>query len=323
MLAIVISVILASTTGDVQSPSFPAGLGAALAKTRSFAAGQGEALWPGYGTTPFGFLLVTKEAETLLCQPTAPSGFTSLPIEPATGCKRWSRPASGLPSALLAAMPVFGPPSTIVMGTPLETGRSQAEWTRTILHEHFHQYQSGLPNYYNRALALGLAPPGDTGMWMLKYPFPYADPAVGTAYAEASIALADALDARGKPGFLPAFDRYLSARQRFAQSVSAKDWSYIEFQLWQEGVARWTELTLGAEFPDPTVRAAADDLLHVTLAKLRNPDLKAQGRELAYPYGAGEAMLMSSCGPAWRHLYPTVLATKPLLNLARSQCKPQ
>ena len=54
-------------------------------------------------------------------------------------------------------MPAFGPPSTVVVGTPSATKRSAAAWRATLIHEHFHQYQSALPRYYDRVNALGLS----------------------------------------------------------------------------------------------------------------------------------------------------------------------
>jgi hypothetical protein len=302
------------------APTIAAELSSVLQPIRAFAAGPGDALWRGYGSAPFGFLLVAEDKETLLCQPGTPSGFTAEGIEPLTGCARWTRPRSGLPANLLAAMPILGPPSTIVMGTSGATGEGRPAWLRTVLHEHFHQWQSALPDYYNRVEALDLSGGDRTGMWMLNYPFPYQSAAPAAAYAKASIALADVLDRRGSSSFLVAFDHYLAARERLAKSVSPRDWRYLEFQLWQEGTARWTEIQLGKIYPDAQVQQASLALERSTLAQLRSPDLSSQGRELAYSFGAGEAALMSACGPAWRAAYPSVMSHGPLLRIARAAC---
>lgn len=295
-------------------------LGPVLAQARAFTAASGDVVWPGFGSAPFGFLLIGADKETLLCQPGTPEGFTAEGVEPVTGCKRWSRARTDLPAAVLAAFPVVGPPSTIVMGTPESTGRSRASWLRTILHEHFHQWQTDQPNYYDRVEKLDLRGTDKTGMWMLNFPFPYEREAVGTAYAAASRALAEAVALRGKPGFLAAFDRYLAERRRFAASVSPREWRYIDFQLWQEGVARWSEIQLGKIYPDAAVRASALALERDVIEQLGKPDLKEQKRELAYPLGAGEAMLMSACGPHWRESYFSVLGNGDLLARARRAC---
>ena len=291
-----------------------------LEQARSFSKHGGEIVWPGYGSAPFGFLLIEGERETLLCHPVAPQGFEAEGTDAATGCTRWGRARSGLPAGLLAAMPVLGPPATIVMGTPEGTGRTQPAWLRTILHEHFHQWQMALPDYFERVDALGLKGGDQTGMWMLSFPFPYDDARAGADYAAASAALADALALRGKAGFLPSFDRYIAARRRFAAAVSERDWRYFELQLWQEGTARWTEIQLGKAYPDRAVQMESLALERRTLEQLGKPELRTQKREAAYPLGAGEAMLMSACGPAWRQTYPSVLSHGALLSIARKAC---
>jgi hypothetical protein len=299
----------------------PTPLGARLAEVQRFSRSHGEKLWPGFGSAPFGFLLVEAGGETLLCQGKAPAGFAPAGKDEATGCDRFTRSRSGLPDRLLAAMPVFGPPSTIVMGTPQATGYAEPDWLRTILHEHFHQWQAALPNYYGRVNALDLKGGDETGMWMLNFPFPYADPKAGEAYASASRTLAAALESRGKRGFRSAFTRYLAARQAFETTVGPRNWRYLELQLWQEGVARWTEIELGRAYPDAAVRLSAFKLEALTLQQLRTPELKKQGRELAYPMGAGEAMLLHTCGSAWRTAYRQMLALGPLLKAARANCR--
>lgn len=306
-----------SSAGDVPAPV--TALGQTLAAVRTFARGPGDALWPGYGDAPFGFLIVASDREYLLCQPRQPAGFADAGTDAATGCAIGFRPRTPLPDSLLAAMPLFGPPATIVMGTPETTGLARGAWIRSILHEHFHQLQFSQPGYYARVGALDLAG-NDPASWQINYPFPYASATAGAAYSKASRALGAALDARGTPQFEAAFDAYLAARAAFAASVPARDWRYFDFQLWQEGVARWTEVRLGLEYPQADVREAARDLAQRTLQQLRAPDLAALKRTAVYPLGAGEAMLMDACGSNWRHGYFAATALTPVLTAARAAC---
>ncbi|HEX5259092.1 MAG TPA: hypothetical protein VFW35_09985 [Sphingomicrobium sp.] len=296
-------------------------VGRSIAAVRSFAKSAGDKLWHGYGSAPFEFLLVAGDQEELFCRAEAPKGFKAEGTDSASGCARYVRPRTGLPDKLLAALPVFGPPSTIVMGTPQSTGRSDADWTRTILHEHFHEWQDALPGFYARAANLGLAGSDNSGMWMLNYPFPYSDPAVVSAFNDASHALGVAVDARGKPGFRAAFDRYLAARAKLATAAGEKNWRYAEFELWKEGIARWTEIELGKRYPDAAVSKSAFELERKTRAWLDRPDLAGTGREFVYPFGASEAMLLEACNPAWRSQYPKELALGPLLDAARHNCR--
>ena len=319
MLVIFIAIALAGMQpAPAQAPREM--LGTSLAQVRSFARGPGAALWPGYGTAPFEFLLVEAKEETLLCRDTLPEGFTRAGHDREVDCGRFIRARTPLQDNLLAAMPLFGPPSTIVMGTPETTGRSPASWLRTILHEHFHQWQNALPDYYARTLALDLTGGDRTGMWMLNYPFPYDRPDVVEAQAAASLALVDAVFARGTADFKAKFEAYLAKRDAFRAAVSEKDWRYIELQLWQEGVSRWTEIQLGKSYPDEAVAKSAAALEQRTLEELRKPDLKRQGREIVYAYGAAEAMLLAACGPKWRERYPLVMDMGSLLAEARANC---
>lgn len=296
-------------------------VGRSIAEVRSFARTTGDKLWPGYGSSSFEFLLVAGDKEQLLCRKKVPDGFTAAGTDKASGCVRYERPRSGLPDKLLAAMPIFGPPSTIVMGTPESTGRSDADWTRTILHEHFHQWQDSFPNIFTRMRDLNLAGGDTTGMWMLNYAFPYSDPVVVAAFDRASRALAVAVDARGKPWFKRALTRYLAARSKLAAAAGPKNWRYAELELWKEGVARWTEIQLGKRYRDAAVRASAIDLERKSRAWLDQPDLPGAGREFVYPFGASEAMLLDACGPGWRRDYPKHLALGPLLKEASRRCR--
>lgn len=291
----------------------------AIAEVRAFATEAGDAIWPGYGTAPFGILLIEAEQETLACQ-AAPDGFKAQGRMPTTGCEHFTRAVGRLPASLLAAMPLFGPPSTIVVGTTDSTGLSPGAWKRTLLHEHFHQWQANLPGYYDRVAALDLAGGDQTGMWMLNFAFPYADPAAVAAHRRAFLALASALEARGRPQFGEAFRIYMEARSAFRAAVGEHAWRYAELQLWQEGVGRWTEIVLGLRYPDEDVRATAAELEQHTLAQLARPDLDEAKRQFAYAHGAGEAMLLEACNSKWREDYSRTLALGGLLEDAVSRC---
>lgn len=291
-----------------------------IADIQRFSAREGAQLWPGFDKAPFSFLLIEPDRERIFCRDPLPAGFTPVATDGALVCAAGQRQRSSFPAGMLAAMPLFGPPSTIVMGTPEGTGRNAADWTRTILHEHFHQWQDALPDIYPRLAALDLADGDETGMWMINFPFPYTDPSVALAHGRASRALAAAVRARGSAQFDKALTTYLAARRSFAAAAGQRNWRYAEMQLWKEGVARWTETVLGAKHPDPAVRASAAALEASGLAALDTPDLAKSGREFAYPFGAAEAMLLEECDPAWRQHYPSQLALGPMLEAASTRC---
>lgn len=311
---------LALAGGGTQASSQSLDLGNELQSLRSFAAEAGERDWVGYRHAPFELLLLEAEREVLLCRAAMPAGFSADGRDAATGCPRYVRPRGNFPAGLLAAMPIFGPPSTMVVGTPEATGQSLARWRSTILHEHFHQWQSSLPNYYARTAALDLAGADETGMWMLNFAFPYEAPAVSAAYARAAPALLAAVGARGRPDFGRRLRSYLAARRAFAATAGPRNWRYLELQLWQEGVARWAEIRQASRHPDAAVRADAAAHEAQMLERLRTTSLTKQKREIAYPLGMAEAMLLEACSPRWRLRYPDMLALGPLLDHAEERC---
>jgi hypothetical protein len=312
-LLLTLSAPVAATSLDELAPR--------LVAVRQFAGEEGEQLWPGYGLAPFGFLLLGEREEELLCHDSMPVGFVEREREPVTGCRRSARPSGPLPRNLLAAMPLFGPRSVIVMGTPASTGQTEAAWTRTILHEHFHQWQYSLPSYFSRTQALDLHGGDETGLWVLNYPFPYSSKKVDRAFREASERLSSALNLRGAPGYHRALRDYLLARRTLARSAGTRNWRYFELQLWQEGVARWTEIELGKRFDDQSVRETALALEARTLDDGASQSLAERRREVVYAFGAAEAMLLESCGSAWRAAYTKTLALGPLLEEAGRSCR--
>lgn len=310
--ALLIQAAVAAAPMDPDAP-------AAVAAARAVVAGPARDLWPDWDTAPFGVLIVQSDTETLFCHDGPAAGFAPGPDDPATGCSTLSRPRT-FPDNLRAAFPAVDGVSTVVIGFPAATGLTLPAWQATVLHEHFHQWQTSRPGYYQRVEALGLRGDDTTGMWMLNYPFPYAREQVSAGFAEASLALAAAVEARGGPGFAGAFTTYMQARDRLAALVDPGDWRYFEFQLWQEGVARWSEIEAAARSPDPAVRAAAADRRVATIEQMKAPDLAGRGRVALYAYGAGEAMLLEACDPAWRRAYSDLTSLKPLLDQARVAC---
>ena len=312
---------LPTTQPAALPPPPPDPVAVELAALRATAGTAGEALWPGFGSAPFGMLVIQRDQESLLCQPSVPPGFSFAGRDPATGCNRFVRPRTGLPAGLLAAIPIFGPPSTIVMGTRDATGLSPMRWRSTVFHEHFHQWQAELPGYYGRVAALDLAGGDETGMWMLSFPFPYDDAAIRAAYYNAAQALADALEARRTQGFPTRVAQYVEQRRALAAAAGERNWRYLEFQLWQEGVARWTEIALGRNSDDWATRMDAEAREQEVIGGLQHPDLERQRRLVVYELGAGEAMLLEACGTGWRSRYATLLALGPLVEEAAVACR--
>jgi hypothetical protein len=278
----------------------------------------GDDLWPGFSEAPRAVLLVTSKTEYLFYHPSPTPEFVPLGFDSITSSLVFAR-SRVFDKRLLATYPAVAGVPTVVIGEPRNTEASHStRWVATLLHEHFHQYQQSQPGYYEDALALGLAGDDSTGMWMLDYPFPYDSRRVGEAFASLCRLLVDAVGAIGRSSFRSKLDAYLEARSEFALMLGEKDYKYFSFQVWQEGIARYTEYELIRRasvaytpsvafmlLPDRISFAedASQTRSHV-LTELRRMSLKKARRTAFYHIGAAEGMLLDEVGPGWRGRYP-------------------
>lgn len=268
----------------------------------------GETIWPGFNEVPFTLLLITDSVEFLIHHPDPPEEFRSLGSDTLLNTEIFHRPRM-FPSHLLATFPAVTGQNTIVVGTPENTGKSSADWILTLLHEHFHQYQSAAPDHYQLVDSLDLSGGDLTGMWMLNYPFPYQDEKTGAAYSEFLDALVAALiDHDGS-----SLSNYRSTRDRFKAALDPKDYAYFSFQLWQEGIARYTEYKFAEFLKDRPLpqgislneRTYADVLgtLSSSATSIQQCDPGEQQRICFYEVGLAEGLLLDRVAPQWRERY--------------------
>ena len=306
-----------------EDPSPPPGIPEAdrvrLAEAYRLAAAIGDAIWPAWSGVPFATVLVAGQYEYFIRHPHPPSGAAPLGHDALLGSDVFVR-ARTFPPEFLATFPLEGT-STVVVGTVETTGtKSPSDWVVTLLHEHFHQLQDAQPGLFQRAAALGLSRGDTTGMWMLNFPFAYEAPRVRDAYAAAAAALREAVV---RDGDAASVRRYLAARAALRASLSEDDRKYMDFQLWKEGVARYTQLRVAewtAERYRPSAAFAAlpgyvgfdvvarslSDQIPKELSDLKLSEAK---RVVFYPYGAAEALLLDRIRPSWRDRYFTDLFT--------------
>jgi hypothetical protein len=287
-----------------------------LAEAMRLADKLGDDIWPGWRHTPFPVLLVTDSVEFLIGH-TAPSAdFTRRGYDSLLAREVWTRPRQ-FPPTLLATFPAVGGKPTIVIGSAERTGKSSTAWVLTLLHEHFHQWQSTRPGYYAGVTGLDLAHGDSTGQWMLDYAFPYDSAPVQQAVRGLAVALGRALDAA--PGDRSsALKTVVSARDRLRGLLTAADYRYFEFQLWQEGVARFIEYAAAraaaAESGRPAAAfegladyepysAAAAEARRSLRRELEQLALGRQRRIAFYPIGAATALLLEETLPDWKSAY--------------------
>lgn len=309
-------VLLTVSTAEAQQPALRDADRVRLAEAFHLARGVGEEVWTGWGEVPFAVLLVTPEHEFLVGHPRPSDDFALVGRDSLLQSAVYVRPRV-FPPTLLATFPAVGGVSTVVIGQPEQTGKSSTFWVLTALHEHFHQLQTTRPGYYDAVASLDLAGGDETGMWMLTYPFAYASPAVGARFAAYRDALLAALGAPDGPGTDARVGAVRAARAQLRDALPAADDRYLAFQLWQEGVARYTELRVAEAAaarhePLPAFRAlddavsyaaAADTLRRHLADELAGLDLAAWERVAFYPVGAAEALVLDAARPGWRLRY--------------------
>ena len=269
-----------------------------------------DQIWPHWSQTPSPLLLVANDAEFLTHHPSVPSEFKPTNDGFSTRPRQFS-------TNLLATFPAFGPPSVIVIGEPANTSsKTSTPWLITVMHEHFHQLQESQPGYYEAVAKLDLSKGDNTGMWMLNYPFPYDKPEVVAAFNDLRDLLLRAVTEPDNKVFTSLAHDYVQKRKQFFASVSPNDAKYLEFQLWKEGIARYTQIKTAeaAENYHPTsdyqhlsdFTSFSDYASHVrndTLDELKRADLREWKREVVYSFGAAEGLLLDRLHPNWKDEY--------------------
>ena len=125
-------------------PALPLRVAPLIEEARALARTQGDAIWPGFGKTPFPILYVDKTNSFLFCPAGAAKGFTALGRDPLTKCMVKTRTrvfALGLNSTFAAVDKI----PTVVIGAPTQAEGNATTWIATLLHEHFHQMQMDWP----------------------------------------------------------------------------------------------------------------------------------------------------------------------------------
>lgn len=272
-------------------------------------------VWPGWSEAPFAVLLVTENHEFLVQHPNPSADFTLLGYDTVIGDSVYVRDRQ-FPTTLRATFPAVGGVPTIVIGMPNST-ESPTQWVLTALHEHFHQWQMSHPGYYAAVNDLDLSGGDNTGQWMLNYPFPYDSTHVQQRFEILRKQLVLALESLNEPEFPKKVDKYLAAREEFQEQLKPADYRYFSFQLWQEGVARYVEYKTGEwsalnykpskafrqlEDYEPFDRAAKR-ILDQIINLLSASSLIEDRRNIFYPIGAAEALLLDKVNTDWKKRY--------------------
>ena len=288
-----------------------------LAEAFRVAEKLGDDLWAGWPKAPFAVLLVTPDKEYLIRHPRPSQDFKPLGYDTRLKSDVYYRERK-FGTNLLATFPAVGGLSTIVIGQPENTAsKTSTPWVITLLHEHFHQLQDSQPNFFKDTEGLNLSRGDQTGMWMLNHPFPYTSPQVAQQVSLMCRLLIEALNTKDRHLFNEKLTAYLKARTELKKLVTADDYKYLSFQLWKEGIARYTEDRVAhwaatkyqpsREFralPDyTTFSAAAAQVRAGIMHELSTLKLEEYQRVAFYPLGAAEGLLLDRANPKWHRRY--------------------
>lgn len=280
----------------------------------------GNKVWKDWDKSPFAVLLVTPENEFLIRHSKPSKDFVLVGYDSLLKSDVYFRKRTQQIN-FLATFPAVNGIPTVVIGQAENTSKkTSTPWVITVLHEHFHQMQMSQLNYYKEVEVLNLSGGDQTGMWQLNFAFPYKDTQVGERFSALSKLLAETLQTKKKSDYLAKFDEYLKARQAFQQMLSPNDYKYFSFQIWQEGIARYTEwriADLAARKYKPSkeflalkdyqpLREVADTILNKQImASLPTLKLEKSERLVFYPFGAAEGLLLDKANPKWQNRYLT------------------
>lgn len=264
-----------------------------------------DSYWSRWKEIPRHLLLVDDEREYLFGTNYADSTFQD-------SCDGiYSRSAS-MNKHFLATFPYINFQPTIIIGTPENTNKSPLAWTVTLLHEHFHQLQFSHPKYYAAQKALNLDKGDQTGMWMLNHPFPYEEVEVVKKINEMANNL---LRLHGETAPKKVLTQHLRLKEELKNIVDEEHYRYMNLQLWQEGFARFLELSMLNHWIENFDQIEQDrfgkselityfrEYQSQILVSLEDTPINESKRVYFYALGAAEAMLIKKVNSDWKSTY--------------------
>jgi hypothetical protein len=129
--------------------------------------------------------------------------------------------------------------------------------------------------------------------------------------------LGQALQSRQRPDFDAKLAAYLESLKKFHSLLKADESKYFDFQIWKEGIARYTEYhlaKLAAVKYEPSkefqalkdyksFRDVAQDILRRMEEELETVQLDKSKRTVVYNFGAAEGLILDRARPDWRKRY--------------------
>ncbi|MDW3191722.1 MAG: hypothetical protein R8G66_05135 [Cytophagales bacterium] len=264
-----------------------------------------DSYWPSWKEVPGHLLLVDDEREYLFNTSYTDSTFQD-------SCDGIPSRSATMNKHFLATFPFINYQPTIIIGTPENTNKSPLAWTITLLHEHFHQLQFSHPNYYAAQKSLNLDKGDQTGMWMLNHPFPYEEAGVISKINDMAKNL---LSLYENSSIEEVLVRHKKLKEELKTIIGEEHYRYLNLQLWQEGFARFQELSILTywiesfdqieqdRFEKSELVSYLEDYQSKILASLEDTPINESKRVYFYALGAAEAMLIKAVNPEWKSAY--------------------
>lgn len=276
----------------------------------------GNLIWDNWSTAPFAIILVSNDNEYLMYHSNPSEDFIHIGYDSIIESEIYTRPRQ-FSNNMLATFPAVNGTPTIVVGQPENTSRSSMDWIITVLHEHFHQLQSSRPDYYESVDLLDLSGGDNSGMWMLNYKFPYDNKIIADQYDILIQSAKRTVLSINEPDFEPNLVNYLTEKEKFKSLLDKKDYDYYSFQIWQEGLARYTEIKIADIIKDNYTTSddvtklddyVSPDSFYVSIInklfkKADTQNLSDNERDCFYTLGALEGMILDKSNPDWKNLY--------------------
>lgn len=276
----------------------------------------GDSLWENISSTPLRILLITDSLEYLFNHSSPDKSFELFKYDTLLNTNIYVRQRR-FPPFLRATFPAVNGTDCIVVGNPENTRKSDEDWIIMLLHEHFHLYQGANPKYNENISVLSHKIANESQNWMLDYNFPYNDTTINELFKDYVFSIFESYISLNKNNFIQKVELYLANQAEIKNHLAPNDYDYFQFQIWQEGIATYTEykyldaLNLNSKYFKEiyALDFALKNEYHLsayTNGLLEN-ELRKNKREMFYSIGLLIGIIKDETTPEWKEGYFRVL----------------
>ena len=272
----------------------------------------GDSIWENISKTPLRILLITDSLEYLFNHNNPGKSFVLFQYDSLLNKNIYVRPRM-FPPFLRATFPAVNGLDCIVVGNPKNTNKSNEDWVVMLLHEHFHLYQGENPLYKENVALLAQKIAKDSENWMLDYDFPYNDPTINKLFKEYSNSIYETYLSLNKVDFMEKMNIYIAKELEIQNQLTSNDNDYFRFQIWQEGIATFTELKYlealnnsSKHFKEIYVldfTLKNNELIKAYTSNFLTNDLSKDKRNVFYSIGLLEGIIKDETNPKWKTDY--------------------